>query len=234
MSKEITSGWDFHDKFIIIHAVFASMATLLTAPLAILAARYFRRNRSWFLAHAILQTLTCLFVIIAFVLSAVAVRSSGNGWQFTGPHMDLHHDFGLAVFILVLVEGVIGLLAHYTRTLQFPGATRAFPTLTARKSPVRRIHVAFGIIIAGLLYALLYTGLNEWDMVSDAGTFVPRGVRVMFWIIFAIEVAAYAVGWTREAILRPRRARAEAESVEKTDESGSTQSKSEARRSFMP
>jgi hypothetical protein len=36
-----------------------------------------------------------------------AVNSQGQGTQFTGANQDLHHDLGLALFILIGVQGVL-------------------------------------------------------------------------------------------------------------------------------
>ena len=56
--------------------------------------------------------------------------------------------------------------------------------------------------------AQTYTGFDEWDMASESMTTVPRGITIAFWVIFAIEVAAYVVGWPLMEILgRKRRAR---------------------------
>lgn len=71
----------------------ASIAALITAPAAILIARYFRSRAWWFKAHLILQALTVAFIVIAFVLSTVAVSSGGHGTQFTGPKKDPKDDF---------------------------------------------------------------------------------------------------------------------------------------------
>ncbi|KAF8881914.1 hypothetical protein BD779DRAFT_1675245 [Infundibulicybe gibba] len=225
MKKPGIVGWDFHDKFIIVHAVFAGIATLLTGHLQSLP-----HATSGGIAAGSWSMPSCRhhlpLLTISFILAGVAVRHGGHGWQFTGKRNDTHHSLGLSVFILVAVEGAIGFVAHYTKARQ---GTRALPTLTARKNPIRHVHMFCGIAISGLLYAALYTGYREWDRVSDLGTFVPRAVRGISWAILAIEVAAYAAGWVREAMLRPNRARAEEASIEKMNESGSTESESGGR-----
>ncbi|KAJ3978865.1 hypothetical protein F5890DRAFT_1547849 [Lentinula detonsa] len=197
-------GFDYHDTLIIAHAVFASMAALITAPAAILVARYFRSRTWWFKAHIILQIVTVAFTIIFFTISTVAVASGGHGTQFVGPKKDPHHDLGLAIAILLWVEAIFGVAAHYTHTAH--AITRgAFPTIKAKKSPLRHLHAWYGIFVAGLLYAGIKTGIDEWNMVADSGTLVPRGIEIAFWVIFALEIAAYVIGWFLEAFRGERK-----------------------------
>lgn len=35
---------------------------------------------------------------------AAAVKSQGEGYQFSGPSRDLHHDLGLVLFLLVMIQ----------------------------------------------------------------------------------------------------------------------------------
>ncbi|KAJ3716393.1 hypothetical protein EV361DRAFT_910527 [Lentinula raphanica] len=191
-------GYDYHDTLIIAHAVFASLAALITAPAAILVARYFRSRTWWFKAHIILQIVTVAFTILLFVLSTVAVASGGHGTQFVGPKKDPHHDLGLSIVILLWVEAIFGVAAHYTHTAHSV-TEGTFPTIKAKKSPLRHLHAWYGIFVAGLLYAGIKTGIDEWNMVADSGTLVPRGIEITFWVIFALEIAAYVSGWFLEA-----------------------------------
>jgi hypothetical protein len=62
------------------------------------------------------------------------------------------------------------------------------------------MHVVFGIVMTALLYAGVKTGMDEWDMVSDMGTLVPKGIVVAYWVLFGLEVAAYFFGWIMEPI----------------------------------
>jgi cytochrome b561 len=179
----------------------ASVATLITAPAAILIGRYFRSRSWWFKAHLTLQTLTAILVITGITISLVAVNHNGNGTQLVGPHKDPHHDLGLSVLILFLVQFTLGVVAHYTHSAAH-GKDSVFPTLMTPKSPLRHIHVVFGIIITALLYAGVKTGMDEWDNVADNATLVPKGIRVAYWVLFGLAVVAYFFGW----ILEPLRA----------------------------
>ncbi|KAJ4490034.1 hypothetical protein J3R30DRAFT_3399475 [Lentinula aciculospora] len=199
-------GYDYHDTLIIAHAVLASIATLITAPAAILVARYFRSRTWWFRAHVVLQAFTVVFTIMFFTLSAVAVASGGHGTQFVGPKKDPHHDLGLSVAILLWVEAIFGIAAHYTHTAH-SATSGAFPTIKAKKSPLRHLHAWYGIFVAGLLYAGMKTGIDEWNMVADSGTLVPNGIQIAFWVIFSLEIAAYVIGWFLEAFRGQRNSR---------------------------
>ncbi|KAJ7157345.1 hypothetical protein C8R46DRAFT_424291 [Mycena filopes] len=158
---------DYHDQMIIAHGVLASVATLITAPCAILIGRYLRSRRWWCKAHLILQSLTAVFVITAIALSLVAVASGGNGSQLAGPKKDPHHDLGFSILILFLVQFILGVVAHYTHSAG-PGTVGAFPTLTTPKSPLRHLHVGCGIVMTALLYAGVKTGMDEWDMMLSS------------------------------------------------------------------
>ncbi|KAJ7696770.1 hypothetical protein B0H17DRAFT_1053001 [Mycena rosella] len=171
---------DYHDQMIIAHAVFASVATLITAPAAILVGRYFRSQRWWFNTHLTLQTLTAFS-------SSRSVSSGGNGDQLTGPKADPHHDIGLAIIVLFLLQFLLGVVAHFTHSAGPSSSDSAFPTLTTPKSPLRHLHVIFGIVMTALLYAGVKTGMDEWDMVSDMATLVPKGIVVVYWVIFGLE-----------------------------------------------
>ncbi|KAJ6457369.1 hypothetical protein C8R45DRAFT_943314 [Mycena sanguinolenta] len=209
MPSQPTVGFDYHDSMIVAHAVLVSVATLLTAPAAILIGRYFRSRSWWFRVHVTLQTLTAIFVMVGVTVSLVAVNHNGNGTQLVGPKKDPHHDLGLAILILFLVQFALGVIAHYTHSA---GHTKgaAFPTLTTPKNPLRHVHVVFGVVITALLYAGVKTGMDEWDRVADNATLVPKGVRVAYWVLFGLAVGAYLLGW----ILEPIRGGSQLDSVD--------------------
>ena len=54
----------------------------------------------------------------------------------------------------------------------------------------------------------VYSGFVEWNGNSESETTVPKGVRIAFWILFGLEVAAYGLGWVvMEPLGRKKRAR---------------------------
>lgn len=49
---------------------------------------------------------------------------------------------------------------------------------------------------------------REWDENSESQTTVPNGVKIAFWVLLGIEVAAYVVGWiVMEPLGRKKRTR---------------------------
>jgi len=183
----------YHDKLIIAHAVFASLAALFVVPSAILMARYLRGSPSWYRLHSGLNLVTAIFIIIVFALGTRAVGSGGHGSQFSGTGADTHHQLGLAVFLIVMVQTILGLAAHYTKT-----NTNTDATFARGKSVFRYVHIVLGIATAALLYVQVYDGFYEWDMTSDAGTLTPMGIKDAYWVLLALAVGAYLAGWLLE------------------------------------
>jgi len=170
--------YSLHDKLAIPHALFACIAALFTMPIALLAGRYLRSGPRWFKVHAIFNTITILIIILVFGLGMGAVASGGHGTQFSGRGSDLHHKVGLVIFLIVVLQGIIGFLAHNTPSGHF----------------VRRLHVPFGIIVAAGVYWEVWEGMhNEWVETSTSLTATPESIQILFWALFLVSVTAYAV-----------------------------------------
>lgn len=58
----------------------------------------------------------------------------------------MHHQLGLAVFIIVLVQAILGLAAKVVRKPSFN-----YVTLQAKRHPLRLVHIVFGIATIALL-----------------------------------------------------------------------------------
>ncbi|CAD6573479.1 MAG: hypothetical protein CYPHOPRED_005154 [Cyphobasidiales sp. Tagirdzhanova-0007] len=176
-----------HDRYIVAHATLGSLAALVLAPAAILSGRYLRTWRHWNVVHAILNAFTAILIIIVFALGLAALPIHN---EFFGMGSDTHHKLGLATFLIVMVQAILGIGA---RAVKHP--PHNYVTLQKKRNPLRLFHIAFGIGTAGVLYAQVYTGFHEWDIASESMTTVPRSVWIIYWILFSIEVFAYAVGW---------------------------------------
>lgn len=124
-------------------AIFGSLAALITAPAAILVARYFRFWRYWSAIHIALNALTASLIVITFALGNAALRDAN---QYSGPSADLHHQLGLSIFIITMVQTILGIGAAFTR---HPSSNAV--TLQKKRHPLRFIHIAFGIATAALL-----------------------------------------------------------------------------------
>lgn len=115
-------------------------------------------------------------------------------------------ELGLAAFVLVVVQAVGGYLAHYSRR-PTPGfdakilsshehlVSHGFPTA---RSPIRYLHIVLGILVLTTLYVQVYTGFNEWETTSDAGTVVPNSIKAIYWVLLGLAIAGYIGGWVLE------------------------------------
>ncbi|ORY88319.1 hypothetical protein BCR35DRAFT_289209 [Leucosporidium creatinivorum] len=168
--------------------VCASLALVLFAPIAVLLAR-FLRGSTWYPSHAALNALAGILVLVAFALGVHSVR----GEHFDGTHQRL----GLIIFILVMLQILLGAFAH-SRPVQ-PSPAGRLPTLS-KKSPFRLFHIVLGVAILALGWVNVHEGFEQWEKSSDAQTEVPMGAKIVFYILIALFAAAYVAGWVLEAM----------------------------------
>ncbi|BGP24052.1 proteophosphoglycan ppg4 [Rhodotorula toruloides] len=183
--------WSRNDKILIAHAVFGTLAIVLLTPTALLIARIGRGKR-WFAGHATLNGLFVVFIIIAFALGVTVVEGEFG--------QDFHHSLGLALFVLVLVQSILGIIGHFwARPSPLTSAAPSWGL--PRPNPIRILHILLGLTIVGLGYTQVINGMYiEWPKKSDAGTATPFGVKVVFWILFALFIATYGTTWIVQAI----------------------------------
>ncbi|KDN45601.1 hypothetical protein K437DRAFT_256523 [Tilletiaria anomala UBC 951] len=179
-----------HDRITAVHAVFACIVVLFLLPSTIIMTRVQRSSPGWLRLHRLLNGITVALIILIFGLGMAAVGTQGDGTQFSGDESDLHHKLGLVIFILVLLQALLGIAAHQTTT----SGGELGSLFMGRKQWVRCVHFCVGIIIAGLLYWITWNGLHtEWVAMSTEETSTPEAVQVLFWIIFIPPVAFYLV-----------------------------------------
>lgn len=90
--------------------IFMVVGWMLIAPLGILIARYGRTMFKWFPVHRGMQFTAFLLIFIAFFLAIAAVGMEG------GPHFAYtHNKVGLALFILLIVQVLLGVASHTYR-----------------------------------------------------------------------------------------------------------------------
>lgn len=88
------------------HGVIAAITFLFIVPSAILAARFYTKNpRRALQIHIWLQIVTVLLVTVVFALGTFAV---GPERRLSNPH----HGIGTAVFVLVLIQFILGWWMH--------------------------------------------------------------------------------------------------------------------------
>jgi hypothetical protein len=126
----------------------------------------------------IFTSITTFFIILVFGLGIASVATEGEGTSFGGEDSDLHHQVGLAIFILVLLQTILGIFAHNFNVGHL----------------TRKIHIPLGIITAAGLYWQTWEGMhNEWPQMSVTMTTTPTVVQVLFWVFFLLAVSAYTL-----------------------------------------
>lgn len=105
---------------------------------------------------------------------------------------------GLVLFLLVLLQVLLGYLAHLT----LPSAlTSSAPSVSSRPRPsfARAIHILLGLTILALGWVQIHTGIKErgeWNRATLGREEVPRAVRGIFWTLVALFVLAYLGEWS--------------------------------------
>ncbi|KAI8992905.1 hypothetical protein BD414DRAFT_482655 [Trametes punicea] len=164
------------EKYIVAHAIFCVIGFLGFLPLGALLARYTRTyTSSWFTAHWICQlALAGPTIIIGVALGIHAVNLSG-----TGAVNDVHKKWGIAIFVLYLLQVAIGLTIHYVKP-------RSWASGRGRRPVQNYFHAVFGLLIIAFAMFQVRTGFrSEWPAQTGRGS-VGNGANVFwyFWIIF--------------------------------------------------
>ncbi|KAJ9477280.1 hypothetical protein PHBOTO_006491 [Pseudozyma hubeiensis] len=154
-----------NNRLIIAHMVMMIFAWFILVPAAILIGRYGRTFFTWFPAHRGIQIAAFVFVLIGMVLIIVEVGS--------GTHFDsMHAQAGLAVFIIMFVQMLLGAVGHKTK----------------RFNPSRIVHVVIGLGVTVVAMWNATAGLKLWRWG------VPRWATWILWIWFAVLAVAYLAG----------------------------------------
>lgn len=132
-------------RIMLVHMIFMVVAWLGLAPLAVLLARYGRTLFSWYPHHRNIQYATVIFTVIGFFLS-VAWMSLTGSTQFNKNH----HQVGLVIFLLVLIQTALGLSAH------------RYNAKTGHRY-IGYVHAPIGILLFGLAIWNMQTGFQLWD-----------------------------------------------------------------------
>lgn len=109
-----------------------------------------------------------------------------------------HRRLGLALLLLVLLQALLGLAAHFTKTSSLPHPR---PTISRATSPVRLLHVLTGVTIAALGFAQLHTGIPLWNKyIARSIVHLPGWLYGLLWAVAGVEIALYLGGWVAEAV----------------------------------
>ncbi|BGP24055.1 carbohydrate-binding domain family 9-like protein [Rhodotorula toruloides] len=174
-------------RIFIAHAALGGLAFAIFIPLAIITARFGRERFAWLPPHAALQILAASMTIVTF---ALAVSQTGNLFE------DSHQRLGLVLLLLVILQLLVGYLAHITLPSALTSSSPSFSR--PRPSPARAIHILLGLTILALGWVQVHTGIKkggEWYRATLGTEEVPRAVRGVFWTLVGLFVLAYLGEW---------------------------------------
>ncbi|WRT67692.1 uncharacterized protein IL334_004664 [Kwoniella shivajii] len=169
-------------KVLIAHVVCGSLATMAILPIGILVpriARAFTIDRWWFPLHGALNGIIAFGLITAAFAIAVS--------KFEGGFNSTHRKLGLTLFILALIQTLLGILTHYWQP------NHKFQTSSGR-GPSNFLHIILGLTIVGIGFGTVWKGIQEeWGQYSGSGN--PNvGWKVGWGLIVAITAIAYIGG----------------------------------------
>ncbi|GFZ42603.1 hypothetical protein JCM24511_00319 [Saitozyma sp. JCM 24511] len=182
---------------LIAHVVCGAFATMLVIPAAVLVPRYARGlsdSRWWFPVHGSAMGIVALALVTAAFIIAVT--------NFTGGFNSNHRKVGLALFLFMIGQVLLGIYVHWFRNL----TGDRFRSKSGR-SPTNFLHMIFGIVVVIAGFATTWEGIvEEWGIWSGTGA-PSLGWKVGWVIIVGITALAYVVGLI---FLLPRQRRREA------------------------
>lgn len=155
------------NKLIIAHMVMMIVAWFILVPAGILIARYGRTFFKWFPYHRGIQIAAFVLVLIGFILIVVEVAQGGGG-HFN----NTHSQAGLAVFIIMIVQIILGAVGHRFK----------------RFNPTRIVHVVIGLGVTVTAIWNSTAGLALWQWGP------PRWAQWILWIWGGVLAIAYLAG----------------------------------------
>ncbi|KAI0369693.1 hypothetical protein BV20DRAFT_1036392 [Pilatotrama ljubarskyi] len=190
------------EKYIVAHAIFCVIGFLGFLPLGALLARYTRTyTASWFTAHWICQLALAgptIIIGVALGFEAVSLAESGGA-------NDVHKKWGIAIFVLYLLQVAIGLTIHYVKP-------RSWALGRGRRPAQNYFHAVFGLLIIAFAMFQVRTGFrSEWPAQTGRGS-VGNGANGFwyFWIIFITVLYFAGLGLLVRQFRLEREARKEA------------------------
>ncbi|CEH18086.1 Predicted membrane protein, contains DoH and Cytochrome b-561/ferric reductase transmembrane domains [Ceraceosorus bombacis] len=163
LSNKTTQIWFAHMMFMV-------LGWMLLVPLGAFIGRFGRTMFKWFPYHSAVQSLAVVFVIIGFALGVYNYRQRGTPqWTL------LHHKLGLALFILILIQAILGATTHEIR----------------KRTGFRWIgffHIFNGVVMFGLAVWNISEGFKLW-------TWQPGNApRIVIWVWAGVVGVVYLAG----------------------------------------
>lgn len=127
-----------------IHGALMIFGFLCVMNLGAYIARHLKKTlgRPWFYLHIALQLLGALAVHLSFVLIILHFQANGMGH-----FQDTHHVLGLGTMILMEMQIILGIVAHFA----WPGEGRG-------QSPIDHLHRALGVLMFLFVFMTVATG----------------------------------------------------------------------------
>ncbi|KAL6303522.1 hypothetical protein BKA93DRAFT_818015 [Sparassis latifolia] len=178
----VTLGLLPFEKLIVAHGIICVIGFLVLLPAGALLARYFRTfTTKWFKAHWIVQfAFGGVIILVGWGLGIAAVQQS-----FSGHFNDDHKKWGLALFVLYILQIVLGAVIHYWK----PG----FFLLGGRRPIQNYFHAVFGLVIIGLSFYQVRTGYrDEWEISTGRG--ISNAANIVWYIWIVLLPVLYLAG----------------------------------------
>jgi Eukaryotic cytochrome b561 len=171
------------------HGFIAGIAWGLLSPLAIAASvlRQLFNGPLWFQIHRGLNMLVVLSTIIAFALAVAAINQEtpeGASAQHFNPDPNPHKLVGLVVFIIALVQALLGIFRPHV------------PEEGKAKSTVRFVweilHRCLGFICLGLAIYQVQSGIKLYlNIFSSSADYL----LIIFWTVVGAIIGAMVLGF---------------------------------------
>ena len=153
---------------------------LVLLPAGALLARWLRTfSHHWFKGHWIIQFyITGPLIVTGIGLGIGAVSKVG------APHLDDDHKkWGIAIFVLYIVQCSLGGIIHFIKPKQKVDPTTGLP-LPRTRPPQNYSHAVLGLAIIALAFYQVHSGYkDEWPLVGRGEA--PSGVNAAWiaWIV---------------------------------------------------
>ncbi|KAJ4479088.1 hypothetical protein J3R30DRAFT_3288932 [Lentinula aciculospora] len=157
-------------RLVIAHAIMLTIGFLLLLPIGAPLARYMRRfTPIWFKGHWIVQfAVSGPIIVIGIALGIQAVVESG------AQHLnDEHNKWGIALFILYLLQCSLGAFIHWVKFKHILG-----------RPPQNYIHALLGLFIIGAaLYQVRTRYKTEWSKIGRGPLMAGTDYIWYIWVV---------------------------------------------------
>jgi len=172
-----------YQKLIVAHAIVCVVGFLGVLPAGALVARYLRTfSSAWFKGHHALQ----LFISFPIIVSGVSLGFAAVHKQGVDHLIDTHMKWGLAIFILYLIQLMLGEFIHLVKPRSW--------TVDKRRPLQNYFHAVLGLLIIALAFYQVRTGYRtEWPKMTGRGS-VGNAANIVWYIWVVLMPVLYLVG----------------------------------------